>query len=82
MILTSHIGDGLDELLVKHGPVFNLRITWSDLVFTASPEHIKTVLATDFQNYVKGNSDPVILGHICQTFNLQANASTTTWKPC
>lgn len=50
------LGDGLDELLVKRGPVFNLRIMWSDLIFTASPEHIKSMLATDFQNYVKGRT--------------------------
>ena len=47
-------GDGLDELLEKRGPVANLRVLWTDLIFTASPEHIKTILATDFQNYVKG----------------------------
>ena len=51
----SALGDGLDELLQKRGPVVNMRILWSDLVFTASPEHIKTILATDFHNDVKGN---------------------------
>lgn len=46
----------------KYGPVANMRILWSDLVFTTSPEHIKLILATDFQNYVKGKSfgfDPI-----------------------
>ncbi|KIM37776.1 hypothetical protein M413DRAFT_448289 [Hebeloma cylindrosporum] len=47
-------GDGLDEVMAKRGPVFNMRVLWSDLMFTASPEHIKAMLATDFQNYVKG----------------------------
>ncbi|KAF9481093.1 cytochrome P450 [Pholiota conissans] len=47
-------GDGLDELLEKHGQVVNMRVAWSDLIMTTSPEHIKTILATDFQNYVKG----------------------------
>ncbi|KAF8957214.1 cytochrome P450 monooxygenase pc-3 [Flammula alnicola] len=51
---TGYPGDGLDDLLEKHGSVVNLRIMWSDMVFTTSPEHIKTMLATDFQNYVKG----------------------------
>ncbi|KAF8883907.1 CYP63 cytochrome P450 monooxygenase-like protein [Gymnopilus junonius] len=51
---TGYPGDGLWELLEKRGPVANLRVLWSDLIFTASPEHIKTILATDFQNYVKG----------------------------
>ncbi|KAF8200189.1 cytochrome P450 monooxygenase pc-1 [Pholiota molesta] len=44
-------GDGLDALLEKHGPVINMRVMWSDLILTTSPEHIKTILASDFQNY-------------------------------
>jgi hypothetical protein len=48
------VGDGLAELLEKHGPVVNMRCMWEDLIFTASPNHIKKILATDFQNYVKG----------------------------
>ncbi|KAJ6586571.1 cytochrome P450 [Mycena sp. CBHHK59/15] len=32
----------------------NLRIGWDDYVFTVEPEHIKIILATDFNNYVKG----------------------------
>ncbi|KAJ3569110.1 hypothetical protein NP233_g5265 [Leucocoprinus birnbaumii] len=52
--LHGYPGDGLDELLKEKGPVANLRIFWSDLVFTASPEHVKLILATDFENYVKG----------------------------
>ncbi|KDR78034.1 hypothetical protein GALMADRAFT_64763 [Galerina marginata CBS 339.88] len=51
---TGYPGDGLVELLEKRGSVVNLRVMWSDMLFTASPEHIKTMLATDFQNYVKG----------------------------
>lgn len=52
--LYGYPGDGLDELLKERGPVANLRVFWSDLVFTASPEHVKLILATDFENYVKG----------------------------
>ncbi|KAH9476510.1 Cytochrome P450 monooxygenase 75 [Psilocybe cubensis] len=51
---TGYPGDGLVELLEKRGPVVNMRVMWSDTIFTASPEHIKTMLATDFENYVKG----------------------------
>lgn len=50
----EHTGDGLDEYIEKWGPVINLRVFWADLFFTASPEHIKLILATDFENYVKG----------------------------
>ncbi|KAF8883906.1 CYP63 cytochrome P450 monooxygenase-like protein [Gymnopilus junonius] len=51
---TGYPGDGVWELLEKHGPVVNWRAMWGDLIFTNSPEHIKTILSTDFQNYVKG----------------------------
>jgi hypothetical protein len=42
------------DLFQTLGPVANMRVLWSDLIFTTSPEHIKLILATDFQNYVKG----------------------------
>jgi len=35
-----------------------MRLLFSDLLMTVSPDHIKTILATDFQNYVKGVSLP------------------------
>lgn len=46
--------DGLNEFMEERGPVINLRVFWSDLLFTASPEHLKLMLATNFENYVKG----------------------------
>ncbi|KAJ7480763.1 cytochrome P450 monooxygenase pc-1 [Mycena latifolia] len=36
------------------GAVVNVRVLWIDLMFTVWPEHIKNILATDFNNYVKG----------------------------
>ncbi|TFK37275.1 cytochrome P450 monooxygenase pc-3 [Crucibulum laeve] len=51
---SGYPGDGLFDLVEARGPVVNIRVLWSDLLFTASPEHIKTILATDFNNYVKG----------------------------
>ncbi|KAM6491100.1 cytochrome P450 monooxygenase pc-1 [Amanita muscaria] len=47
-------GDYLNVAFDIHGPVFNLYIVHTDLFWTASPEHLKLMLATDFQNYVKG----------------------------
>ncbi|KAJ7095943.1 cytochrome P450 [Mycena belliarum] len=47
-------GDGLLDVLNEVGPVTNLRALWDDTIFTISPEHIKIILATDFNNYVKG----------------------------
>lgn len=49
-------GDGLWELMEKHGAAFNMRVLWDDFVLTTSPEHIKLILATDFKNYAKGRS--------------------------
>lgn len=49
------LGDGLKEKLEEHGNAFNFNVLWErDAVFTVSPEHIKLVLATDFNNYEKG----------------------------
>jgi hypothetical protein len=36
------------------GPVGNVRIAWADIIITTSPETIKRVLSTDFNNFVKG----------------------------
>ncbi|KAJ7148564.1 cytochrome P450 monooxygenase pc-1 [Mycena crocata] len=47
-------GDGFSEMLDNLGPVVNVRVLWIDAVFTAWPEHVKHILATDFNNYVKG----------------------------
>ncbi|KDQ49960.1 hypothetical protein JAAARDRAFT_611408 [Jaapia argillacea MUCL 33604] len=33
---------------------FNLRLLWEDFIVTTEPEYIKTILSTDFHNYVKG----------------------------
>lgn len=46
--------EGLDDLHVQYGPAINMRIVWTDLMMTQSPEHIKLMLATNFQNFVKG----------------------------
>ncbi|KAF5378580.1 hypothetical protein D9615_007123 [Tricholomella constricta] len=51
---TGYPADGLTEVFSDKGPVANMRILWSDMIFTSSPEHIKAILATDFHNYVKG----------------------------
>ncbi|KAJ2916358.1 hypothetical protein MD484_g4071, partial [Candolleomyces efflorescens] len=51
---TGYVGEDMQEPLTTLGPTFNLNIMYSDLIFTTSPEHIKLILATDFQNFVKG----------------------------
>ncbi|KXN91429.1 Cytochrome P450 52E1 [Leucoagaricus sp. SymC.cos] len=52
--LHGYPGDGIFEIMQEKGPVANFRILCSDLLFTTTPEHIKLLLATDFDNYVKG----------------------------
>ncbi|KAJ6584881.1 CYP63 cytochrome P450 monooxygenase-like protein [Mycena capillaripes] len=47
-------GDGLRDVMEEVGPVSNLRPLWADVILTTCPEHIKIILATDFNNYVKG----------------------------
>ncbi|KAG1763958.1 cytochrome P450 [Suillus occidentalis] len=47
-------GDALAEYVAKFGTCFNLRVMFEDLIFTVEPSHIKTILASDFENYVKG----------------------------
>ncbi|KAJ7220117.1 cytochrome P450 monooxygenase pc-1 [Mycena pura] len=51
----GYLGDGLYEMTDVYGPVFNLRLLWSDAILTACPKHMQTFLATDFHNYVKGD---------------------------
>ncbi|KAJ7640530.1 cytochrome P450 [Mycena rosella] len=51
---TGYPGDGLREVLEEVGPVVNLRVLWDNIILTSQPEHIKIILATDFNNYVKG----------------------------
>ncbi|KAJ7279509.1 hypothetical protein C8J57DRAFT_1221171 [Mycena rebaudengoi] len=46
-------GDGFEILMAGKGPVINLKILWMDSIFTTHPEHIKHILATDFNNYIK-----------------------------
>ncbi|KAJ7935560.1 cytochrome P450 monooxygenase pc-1 [Mycena leptocephala] len=47
-------GDGLRDVMEEVGPVSNLRPLWADVILTTCPEHIKIILATDFDNYRKG----------------------------
>ncbi|KIK91734.1 hypothetical protein PAXRUDRAFT_148862 [Paxillus rubicundulus Ve08.2h10] len=52
---TDYIGAAFVDQSKIHGPVFNMRILWEDTIITTEPQHIKTILATDFNGYVKGN---------------------------
>ncbi|KAF7982659.1 hypothetical protein HWV62_27113 [Athelia sp. TMB] len=46
--------DGQVEWIDKYGNTLNLRVFYEDLIFTTEPENIKTILASGFPNYEKG----------------------------
>ncbi|KAG1809091.1 cytochrome P450 [Suillus subaureus] len=48
-------GDGLAEIVAEFGSCFNLHVMFEDVIFTVEPSHIKTILASEFENYVKGD---------------------------
>ncbi|KAJ7202712.1 cytochrome P450 monooxygenase pc-3 [Mycena haematopus] len=47
--------DGLREGVEELGPIININVLWSDTILTTSPEHVKRILSTDFNNFVKGD---------------------------
>ncbi|THU77359.1 cytochrome P450 [Dendrothele bispora CBS 962.96] len=49
-------GDGFWDLMDKYGPIFNLRFLWGDNMLTTNPDHIQRVLASNFNNHVKGSN--------------------------
>ncbi|KAG8215368.1 cytochrome P450 [Butyriboletus roseoflavus] len=51
---TEYLGGTMEEEMQLHGPVVNVRFLWEDFIVTTEPQDIKTILATDFNNYVKG----------------------------
>ncbi|KAJ7258479.1 cytochrome P450 monooxygenase pc-3 [Mycena rebaudengoi] len=53
---SGYPGDGFEILIAGKGPVINLKILWMDSIFTTHPEHIKHILATDFNNYIKSSN--------------------------
>ncbi|KAG2139813.1 cytochrome P450 [Suillus bovinus] len=59
-------GDGMAEIVAETGTCFNFRVMFEDVIFTVEPSHIKTILVSDFENYVKGdkfkNSMSSVLG--------------------
>ncbi|KAJ7625746.1 cytochrome P450 [Roridomyces roridus] len=46
--------DNMSEAVAELGPIVNFRLLWADTILTTSPDHIKLILSTDFNNYVKG----------------------------
>ncbi|KAJ2921173.1 hypothetical protein H1R20_g15922, partial [Candolleomyces eurysporus] len=47
-------GDGLWGYTEEVGTIFNCNVVFEDSIYTLEPEHVKRVLATDFDNFPKG----------------------------
>nr|UNW45409.1 cytochrome P450 monooxygenase [Amylostereum areolatum] len=47
--------DTMDAINRKYGKIFNMRILGEDRIVTICPSHVKTVLATGFENWEKGS---------------------------
>ncbi|KAG2355525.1 cytochrome P450 [Suillus spraguei] len=50
----EYLGRGLEDEMKVLGPTINCYFFWEDVIITTEPQHIKTILATDFDNFVKG----------------------------
>ncbi|KAG2357243.1 cytochrome P450 [Suillus spraguei] len=53
-IENEYLGCPLEDEMRVLGPAINFRFFWEDFILTTEPQHIKTILATGFDNYVKG----------------------------
>ncbi|KAH7926999.1 cytochrome P450 [Leucogyrophana mollusca] len=52
---SDYIGQLLQTCTQDIGsPTVNLWFLWEDIIVTTEPNHVKTILATDFHNYIKG----------------------------
>lgn len=51
---TEYPGEPLVHLKKDYGPIFNLNFLWEDMIWSDHPAFAKEILATDFNNYVKG----------------------------
>ncbi|KIO11875.1 hypothetical protein M404DRAFT_126596 [Pisolithus tinctorius Marx 270] len=49
-----HMGAPIDQYCQEYGPVVNVRLMFEDQILTTEPEHIKAVLATQFNSFEKG----------------------------
>ncbi|KIJ13434.1 hypothetical protein PAXINDRAFT_170499 [Paxillus involutus ATCC 200175] len=52
---TGYPADGMSDVVAAYGNCYNFRVMFDDLLFTCEPNHIKAILATDFDNFVKGD---------------------------
>ncbi|KAK7451227.1 hypothetical protein VKT23_012565 [Stygiomarasmius scandens] len=53
---TGYPGDGFWDFINKYGPTVNIHMLGINHVFTTNPDHIQRVLASNFNNHVKGDT--------------------------
>ncbi|KAG2004913.1 cytochrome P450 monooxygenase pc-3 [Coprinopsis cinerea AmutBmut pab1-1] len=46
-------GDTLQEWASKHGNIYETRLPTEGFIWTTEPEHVKAILATEFENFPK-----------------------------
>ncbi|KAH9849449.1 cytochrome P450 [Lenzites betulinus] len=51
---TRYMGHSLFEWEREYGTLFNFRVMFENRILTSEPEHIKVMLSTEFNQYVKG----------------------------
>jgi len=51
---THRVLDYFTEKLAQNGPTFSVQILRNNIMLTSDPENIKTILATQFQDYTVG----------------------------
>ncbi|KAG1800357.1 cytochrome P450 [Suillus plorans] len=50
----EYLGQPVLDEMKELGPTLNYRCLWEDYIVTTEPQHVQTILVTDFHNYVKG----------------------------
>ncbi|KAJ7703697.1 cytochrome P450 [Mycena rosella] len=58
----SYPGENVAKLAKKYGHTFSMRVFFQDRFFTAEPEYLKIILATQFNSFEKGEDTRVIFG--------------------
>ena len=53
--MNLRLGETLISLLEQYGECYDLGVLWEETFFTTSPEHLKIILSTNFDNFEKGD---------------------------
>ncbi|KAF7331242.1 Cytochrome P450 [Mycena kentingensis (nom. inval.)] len=71
-------GEILQEYIDIYGPVINLRLVGMDLILTVSPEYVKRILSTEFNNFQKPERFLVVADSVLGTGVFNSNGDM--WK--